>query len=68
MSLHSNACVLFLRSSLSQERRVKMTAVLFAEPFFNINQALFCRFFMNSVSYHACARYGHNMKNVCLFV
>ena len=37
MGLHSNACVLFLLSSPSQERRVKMTGVLFAGPFFKSN-------------------------------
>ena len=30
MGLHSKACVQFLLSSPSQERRVKMTAILFA--------------------------------------
>ena len=38
MGLHSNAYVQFLLSSPTQERRVKMTAVLFAGPFFFLNQ------------------------------
>ena len=58
MGRHSNACVLFLLSSPSQERRVKVTVLLFAGPLnFKSTKHHFV-YFMNSLSYHAYAKYG----------